>query len=64
MRPVLRLSPPPPLPRPWQLPSFQSGGSRDSQAWLRLLLVRTLRRDCTLACVRWFVRSSEWLGER
>jgi hypothetical protein len=51
-------------PTLYDLPGFQSGGSLEKSLWLRLVLVRTLRRDCTLACVRWFVRNVEWLGER
>ena len=49
-----------------QIPNFQAALSsgRDTGLWLRLLLVRCLRPDCTLAATRTFIRSLEWMGDR
>lgn len=48
------------------MPDFQQAftDNRDTGAWLRLLLIRSLRMDRTLLVVRDFVRNTPQMGER
>lgn len=49
-----------------QVPDFQQAftDNKDTGAWLRLLLIRSLRMDRTLLVVRDFVRNTPQMGER